>query len=109
MAFPPHAYPSARSNPPVLSLSDLELAQQLAERLAISSGDWHRLNRNRRLRAQEQLAAALVFLLKEQPQEALPRLEQAIGWLNQSLSAPPCPTHGHQPSASPAKPSPLQG
>ncbi|PMB34933.1 hypothetical protein CEN47_09390, partial [Fischerella thermalis CCMEE 5319] len=44
--------------------------------------------------AGEQAAAALVFLLKEEPEEALTRLEQATGWLDRSISAPPCPTHG---------------
>ena len=72
----------------------LELAQALMERLTISANDWHRLKSNRKVRASEQLAAALVFLLTEQPDEALPRLEQAVGWLNRSISAPPCPTHG---------------
>jgi len=24
----------------------------------------------------------------------IPRLNQAIGWLDRSISAPPCPTHG---------------
>ena len=74
--------------------STLELAQALMERLTISANDWHRLKSNLKVRASEQLAAALVFLLKDQPQEALPRLEQAVGWLNRSISAPPCPTHG---------------
>ncbi|TAG60104.1 MAG: hypothetical protein EAZ28_08830 [Oscillatoriales cyanobacterium] len=45
-------------------------------------------------RAGEQAAAALVFLLKNQPEEALPRLNQAAGWLDRSICAPPCPTHG---------------
>ncbi|MFZ4640124.1 MAG: DUF6439 family protein [Nodosilinea sp.] len=96
MAFSSRPSLSAQPNPPVATLTDLQLAQLLAERLAIKSEDWHRLNRNRRLRAQEQLAAALVFLLKEQPDEALPRLEQAVGWLNQTVTAPPCPTHGQR-------------
>jgi Family of unknown function (DUF6439) len=74
--------------------STLELAQALMERLSISPNDWHRLKSNRKVRAGEQAAAALVFLLKEQPQEALARLEQASGWLDRSISAPPCPTHG---------------
>lgn len=74
--------------------STLELAQALMERLTISANDWHRLKSNRKIRASEQLAAALVFLLKEQPEESLPRLEQAVGWLDRSISAPPCPTHG---------------
>ncbi|BAU04786.1 MULTISPECIES: DUF6439 family protein [Fischerella] len=72
----------------------LELAQALMERLSISPNDWHRLKSNRKARAGEQAAAALVFLLKEEPQEALTRLEQATGWLDHSISAPPCPTHG---------------
>jgi len=72
----------------------LELAQKLAEQLAISERDWHRLKSNRNARAREQVAAALIFLLKDQPQEAIPRLQQAIGWLDRSITAPPCPTHG---------------
>lgn len=86
------------AQPPQSALEDwstLELAQRLAERLAIQPQDWHRLNRNRHIRAQEQLAAALVYLLSQQPDEALPRVEQALGWLNRTVTAPPCPTHGH--------------
>ena len=75
-------------------ISNLELARVLAERLAISDPDWHRLKSNRSARALEQTAAALVFLLGERTEEALPRLQQAIGWLERSVSAPPCPTHG---------------
>ncbi|AFZ22598.1 hypothetical protein Cylst_0223 [Cylindrospermum stagnale PCC 7417] len=75
-------------------LSNLELAQTLMERLTISPNDWHRLKSNRNSRASEQVAAALVFLLKDQPQEAIARLEQAVGWLDRSISAPPCPSHG---------------
>jgi hypothetical protein len=41
------------------------------------------------------LGTALVFLLDNQPEEALPRLQQATGWLDRSISAPPCPSHGH--------------
>jgi hypothetical protein len=93
MAFSSH--PTVPAQPPksLDQLSDLELAQALAERLAIKPMDWHRLNRNRQVRAQEQLAAALVFLLNQQPEEALLRVEQAAGWLNHTLTAPPCPTH----------------
>ncbi|MBH8555437.1 hypothetical protein I8751_24445 [Nostocaceae cyanobacterium CENA357] len=72
----------------------LELAQALMERLSISPNDWHRLKSNRNSRASEQVAAAVLYLLKDQPQEALARLEQAVGWLDRSISAPPCPTHG---------------
>ncbi|OCR00625.1 hypothetical protein BCD67_11645 [Oscillatoriales cyanobacterium USR001] len=81
--------------PNLNELSTTELAQALAQRLAITEKDWHRLKANRSARASEQIAAALVFLLKDQPEEALPRLQQATGWLDKSISAPPCPTHGH--------------
>jgi Tfp pilus assembly protein PilF len=77
-------------------ITDLELAQALAVRLAIKPNDWHRLNRDRRVRAREQIAAALVYLLKDEPEEALIRLEQAVGWLDRTLTAPPCPTHGEK-------------
>lgn len=75
-------------------LNTLELAQALAERLAITPNDWHRLKSNRQAQASQQLAAALVFLLKDRPQESLIHLNQAVGWLDRSISAPPCPTHG---------------
>lgn len=84
----------AASETPTLDQPPLELAQQLAERLGIKAQDWHRLNSNRNVRAAEQLATALVFLLKDQPEEALIRTQQAVGWLDQTLKAPPCPTHG---------------
>ncbi len=75
-------------------VSTLELAQALVERLSIMPNDWHRLKSNRKARASEQAAAALVFLLKDHPEEALLRFRQASGWLDRSISAPPCPTHG---------------
>lgn len=78
------------------SLSTLELAQALAERLAIAPNDWHRLKSNRKAQTGQQISAALIFLLKEQPQEALIHLVQAKGWLDRSISAPPCPTHGNK-------------
>lgn len=74
----------------------LETAQKLFEQLTITSGDWHRLKGNRRARALEQAAAAIVFLLNDQSEEGLVRLQQAVGWLDRSISAPPCPTHGSQ-------------
>ncbi|MBS3029464.1 MAG: hypothetical protein HCA25_20995 [Dolichospermum sp. DET50] len=77
-------------------VSTLELAQALMERLSISPDDWHRLKSNRNARASEQAAAAMVFLVKNEPQEAQARLQQAVGWLDKSISAPPCPTHGHK-------------
>lgn len=89
---------SQSTQPPKTSqlseFSTLELAQALMERLSISPNDWHRLKSNRKIRALEQIAAAQVFLLKNQHLEALQRLEQATGWLNHSICAPPCPTHG---------------
>ena len=77
-------------------ISTLELAQALMERLRITPEDWHRLKSNRNARASEQVAAAIVFLVKNEPQEAQARLEQAVGWLDKSISAHPCPTHGHK-------------
>jgi hypothetical protein len=76
--------------------SDLELAQALMERLSIAEKDWHKLKSDRKARAAEQIAAALVYLLKNQKEEVSQRLEQATGWLNRSLFAPPCPTHGNK-------------
>jgi hypothetical protein len=76
------------------SATALELAQALAAKLAIPEQDWHRLKSNRPARAQEQASAALIYLLKNQPAEALTRLQQASGWLDRTLTAPPCPTHG---------------
>ncbi len=84
-------------SPPTQDLQQfttLELAQALLEQLTVNDGSWHQLKANRNARACEQAAAALVFLLKDQPQEALPRLQQAVAWLDRSISAPPCPTHG---------------
>ena len=78
-------------------LSTLELAQALAERMAIAPNDWHRLKNNRKAQAGQQLASALVFLLKDRPPEALERLKQASGWLDRSISPLPCPNHGHKP------------
>ena len=75
-------------------LSTLQLAQALIERLTISPNDWHKLKSNRQARSREQAAAALVFLLKDSPDEALSRLQQATAWLDRSISAPPCPSHG---------------
>lgn len=101
-SIPSEALPTVQPAPEPSSkgdtsdLSTLELAQALAERLAIKPNDWHRLNRNRQVRAGEQLAAALVYLLKDQPEEALLRTQQATGWLDRTLQAPPCPTHGQQ-------------
>lgn len=85
---------SAFSNPARDRDRALELAQALSEQLAIAPQDWHRLKANRPAQAGQHLAAAIVFLLKDRPQEALSHLQQASGWLDRSLSAPPCPSHG---------------
>ncbi|MBW4470278.1 MAG: hypothetical protein KME45_07715 [Stenomitos rutilans HA7619-LM2] len=81
-------------NPDLSQFSAAELAQALLAKLAIDNRDWHRLQSNRKARANEQAAAAIVFLLKDQPDEALPRLQQAVAWLDRSISAPPCEAHG---------------
>jgi hypothetical protein len=75
-------------------VSTLELAQALAERLSITDLNWHKSKSNRNARSLEQTAVALVFLLKNNPEAALAHLQQATGWLDRSISAPPCPTHG---------------
>lgn len=72
-------------------VSDLELAQVLAQRLAISHRDWHRLQGDRKSQAQQQLTSALIFLLKDRSDLALNHLQQATGWLDKSLKAPGCP------------------
>lgn len=95
-AVDPQAANPVANQPDLHELSATELAQLLLQKLSITDGNWHRLKSNRKARASEQAAAALVFLLKDQPEEALPRLQQAVGWLDRSLSAPPCPTHGHR-------------
>lgn len=86
--------PIQSSNSALQQFSAEELAQALMQKLAITDKDWHRLKANRKARASEQTAAALVLLLKNQPDEAIARLQQAIGWLDRSISAPPCETHG---------------
>ena len=97
MAYPTQSHSQGFSNPTTEALqaaTTLDLAQALMERLTITEKDWHRLKANRNARASEQVAAALVFLVNQQPQEALARLHQATGWLDRTISAPPCPEHG---------------
>ena len=72
-------------------VSPLDLAQTLAQQLAIGHRDWHRLQSNRPARAQEQAAIAMVYLLKGESALALAHLQQATAWLDRSVSAPPCP------------------
>lgn len=84
---------SNQSSSKLADFSALELAQALSEKLTITDRDWHRLKSDRKARAREQVAVALVFLLKNQPEEALLRLSQAVGWLDRSISAPPCESH----------------
>jgi hypothetical protein len=79
-------------------MSNLELAQLLAEKTTISSSDWHKLKNDRKAQALQQLASSLVYLLNDQPEEALLRINQAQGWLNRSIKPLPCPTHGPQKS-----------
>lgn len=69
----------------------IELAQALAQKLAIGHKDWHRLQANRSARAKEQAAVALVYLLKGDNDQALAHLQQASGWLDRSISSPGCP------------------
>lgn len=80
----------------LLEKSTLELAQLLADKCAIAPNDWHRLKSNRKAQANQHITAALVYLQTSQTEEALAHLQQAVGWLDRSLSAPPCPTHGNK-------------
>ena len=82
------------STPQIDPAHTLALAQQLAQQLTIKPNDWHQLKNNRQAQAKQQLATALVYLLNDNPEEALNRIEQAAGWLNHSISALPCPQHG---------------
>lgn len=77
-------------------IDSLELAQALAVKLAIAPNDWHKLKGNRKVQAGQQLSAALVFLLNDNPEAALQHLQQATGWLDKTLSSPPCPDHGRR-------------
>lgn len=77
-------------------MSDLEIARILAERMTISSYDWHKLKNNRKAQAAQQLTASLVYLLNGETEEALVRINQAQGWLDRSIDPLPCPTHGHK-------------
>lgn len=86
--------PSTKNIDSSTDATPLVLAQDLSQALAIDSMDWHRLKANRTARALELCSVAIVFLLKQQPDEALERLKLAVGWLDRSVSAPPCPTHG---------------
>jgi hypothetical protein len=78
-----------------MDMSNLGLAQLLAEKMSISSYDWHKLKNNRKAQALQQLTSSLVYLLNDQPEEALLRINQAQGWLDHSIKPLPCPTHGH--------------
>ncbi len=82
---------TSEPNKVLADLSDLELAQVLSARLAIANKDWHRLKGDRQAQAKQQITSALVFLLKDNPSEALVHLNQAVGWLDRSLKAPSCP------------------
>lgn len=83
-------------SPTVSEASAIELAQALAQHLTIAPQDWHRLKANRQAQASQHISAALVYLLKTQPEEALPHLQQAAGWLDGSVRPLPCPTHGNK-------------
>lgn len=78
------------------NLSNLELAKLLAQRVSISSYDWHKLKNNRQAQAAQQLASGLVYLLNGETEEALQRINQAQGWLDQSINPLPCPSHGQK-------------
>jgi len=83
-------------DPTLTALADYsarDLARALLERLSLHERDWHRLKGDRRRRAQEQIAAALVFMLADNDLEAHQRLTHALDWLDRRVSASACPDH----------------
>ncbi len=83
-------------DPTLVALADYtprDLARALLEQLSVDERDWHRLKGDRRIRAREQVAAALVFMLADNNDEARQRLEHALDWIDRRVSAPPCPDH----------------
>lgn len=92
-----NSFPETKSS--IEQMSDLEIARILAERMTISSYDWHKLKNNRKAQAAQQLTASLVYLLNGEIEEALIRINQAQGWLERSIAPLPCPTHGHKKSS----------
>jgi hypothetical protein len=78
------------------NLSNLELAKLLAQKVSISSHDWHKLKNNRQAQAAQQLASGLVYLLNGETEEALQRINQAQGWLDHTINPLPCPSHGQK-------------
>jgi len=86
---------STKPQDPTLSAladySPRDLARALLERLSIDERDWHRQKGDRLVRAREQVAAALVFLLADNSDEAAERLALALDWVERRVKAPPCP------------------
>ncbi len=76
-------------------LTNLELAQILAQKVTISNYDWHKLKNDRQAQAVQQITASLVYLLNGDKEQALEHLNQAKGWLDRTIKPLPCPTHGH--------------
>ncbi|MEB3256265.1 MAG: DUF6439 family protein [Synechococcaceae cyanobacterium] len=78
-----------------------DLAEKLLGALAISDREWHAVKGQAPRRAAEQMAAALVQLLRgddprrsacgEGREQAIALLENALGWLQGSLKDPGCP------------------
>ncbi|MGD1901256.1 MAG: DUF6439 family protein [Geitlerinemataceae cyanobacterium] len=89
-------------DPTLSALADYsprDLARALLERLSIDERDWHRQKGNRLIRAREQTAAALVFLLADNSEEAAARLSLALDWVERRVKAPPCPDRERRSSA----------
>ncbi|MDP5122666.1 MAG: DUF6439 family protein [Cyanobium sp. MAG_04] len=86
----------------------LEVAVALQRHLAIGDRDWHAFKSQRPRRGAEQLAAALVLLLRADdpgaPQssdarrQAIELVEHGLGWLKAELSDPGCPSHRPAPA-----------
>ncbi|MDA0717111.1 MAG: DUF6439 family protein [Cyanobacteria bacterium] len=86
----------------------LEVAVVLQRQLAISDRDWHAFKAQRPRRGAEQLAAALVLLLRaddpgasqstDARQQAIELVENGLSWLKADLSDPGCPSHRPTPA-----------
>ncbi|MCU0528335.1 MAG: DUF6439 family protein [Cyanobium sp. Prado107] len=81
-----------------------DLAEALHRELVIADRDWHTLKTQRPRRGAEQLAAAMVLLLRgDDPrrrastpsrEQAVALVEHALLWLRAEISDPGCPSHG---------------
>ena len=81
------------------SEEQLQLAEALQRQLAINERDWHRLKGDRHRRAAEQLAAALLLLMRSGAKadaDVLALVDSAQRWIRREQRDPGCPDHGRR-------------